>query len=150
MEHLTGFGPVGQIIVIVLAIILAVVNCILAYLTWRARQWKTTADAATTALEVANAERNVWKERGERLSAEKIELVKDLATLQARTDLQPLVEAIKAWTTEGRARFDQAMQRLETIHGENVSLAAKNTVALEQVTVTLTNLSERVLDLTTK
>lgn len=145
-----GLSPISQIIIITLTIVLAGVNCVLAFLTWRARQWKTTADSATTALEVANAERNVWKERGERLSAEKTELVKDLATLQARTDLQPLVDAIKAWTIEGRGRFDSAMQRLEVIHSENVAIAARNTVALEQVTTTLASLSKHVSNLTIK
>lgn len=138
MQQVPFVGPYGQVLLIILATVFA-------YLTWRNRQWRSTAEAAQAALGVSGSELDTWKERGERLSKENRELLTQLAELKARTDLQPLVDAIKTWTVEGRGRFDQAMQRLEAIHGENVMQAAKTAEVMQQVTATLATLSERLM-----
>lgn len=110
-----SFGPYGTAFLLLVTVVLAVIS-------WRQRTWKSTADAAV-------AEMNVHKEANDRLRSEKEELHSRLSKLEAKTDLAPLIKAqetnaeiIRQWVTEGRHRFDEARNSLES-----------NTKALTQI-----------------
>jgi hypothetical protein len=129
MQYVPILGPWGQLLLLILA-------CILAYFTWRQRQWRSTAEAAQTELIILRA-------RDERLSKENRELLTEIATLKARTDLKPIVDAFNAWTNESRGHFLQAMERLEEIHSEQSGSTAK-------VVDHLTSLTDQVVAMTSQ
>lgn len=101
-----SLGPIGTIVVLI-------ITCILAVISWRQRTWKSTADAAV-------AEMTVYKSVAERLREEKKTVDDRLHKLEAMTDLAPLIlaqqtaiEIIKQWIDEGRKRFDDARSSLD-------------------------------------
>lgn len=105
-------GPWGQLLLLLLALAFA-------YFTWRNRAWKSAAEAASAALGVIREEMTTHKDRAERLSLETRQLLVENASLKTKTDLEPLINVITAWTEESRQHFLQAMERLEQIHGQH-------------------------------
>ena len=127
MQSVPFLGPWGQVVLIAVTVFLA-------FLGWRRGEWRSASEATQRELAVV-------RETNERLSKENRVLISDNATLRARTDLQPLVDSIQAWTVEGRGRFLEAMERLEMIHSEQ-------TRSMTKVIDHLTSLTDQVVALT--
>ncbi|HEV7738631.1 MAG TPA: hypothetical protein VGO47_14820, partial [Chlamydiales bacterium] len=79
----------------------------------------------------AATELTFLKERCDRLVKKNDELIAENSSLKTLTDLHPIVDAINNWTVESRGHFNAAMQRLEVIHSENVSVFQAVTKNLE-------------------
>jgi hypothetical protein len=101
------------------------IAAILSIITYRQRNWKTAADAAI-------AEMKVHQTAAERLRLTNSEQAIEIGKLRAQTDLKPLVDAISSWVVEGRARFESAQTKLDTVHSEQ-------RVKLDQVHTEQTN-----------
>lgn len=88
-------------------IILTALSLVLAFITWRQRSWKSTADAAV-------AEMNVHKEANARLRDDVKTLHVQVADLSKQRDLEPLITTVINWVDEGRKRFERAENGLNS------------------------------------
>lgn len=117
-------GPWGTAVLVLLTALTSV-------LSWRQRGWERTANAADKELDI---QRGV----ASRLEDENKGLRHENTTLKVKSDLTPLLECIakldagmKAWTDEGRRRFDKSMQRLDIIHVEQAQAMRTMLAAME-------------------